>query len=566
MQSRLLLSGLKPINNIVDTLNYVMVELGQPLHAFDFEKLPALKSNRKEITARPADEGEVMLGLDGVLYTMKYGDIVIVDSLNTPIALAGIIGGQDSAISDSTTKVVIEAATFLGPQIRRTSRAHGVRTEASTRFEKGLDPELTVRALKRVVYLLNEQFGEIRCSQITDVYPSSKREIPRLHVTFDEVQQVIGVHISSAETKVILQKLGFQISHFSKSSFAVSPPTWRADIKLKEDIIEELVRIWGYDRIPATLPSGPVKAPIPNQSFVRKQQVRHLLAQLGGHETIHQTLCSLDALKRSGYSADQAISIPHPLSQETEHLIPSHLVPFLQNLGGVNSLETEITLFEIGHVFMPPYAEDERLSIIWRSSGEGELLYQRAKMALARLSGVLQLPTDFTFNYPEQGGEYPAALEGKSVVEILSASAVVGHLGLLKTSVLDAWKIRSGRTMLFMELSLKNILAIPSKPRLFVEPPLFPGSERDLSFVVDRSLAVALVEQAVQDAMDTTICQSAKITNIYTGKPIPDDKKSVTFHFTYNALTRTLTDEEIQKDQDTVIKALHRLFSSTIRQ
>jgi phenylalanyl-tRNA synthetase beta chain len=569
MQARLLLSGIRPINNLVDTANYVMLELGQPLHAFDYDTLPRDAEGKAVLQVRAAQSGETIAALDDSTRTLPGGDILITDGRDQPVAIAGIIGGADSAISPSTTRVILESASFAGSQIRRTSRALGLRSEASTRFEKGLDPEMTVRALKRAAYLLQEQLPGMTLHEVIDVYtvPAKEKSRPRIHLTFDQVRHVIGIHLSAGETKTILQKLGFQITQLTKSAFEVIPPSWRADVRLPEDVIEELVRIWGYDRIPETLPSGIVKAPQPNLSIQRKATARRTLAALGYHETIHLTLISREMAKQAGFSESQWVTIPYPLSREMEILLPSHLVSFLHNLGGVNGNETEITLFEIGRIFVPPHQEREELSCMWRSSRSPETLIREAKAAVERLGQTLKLLTPFHYTYPDaaDAGKYvhpqdnPAALAAlypESLVEIRLQEEIVGLLGAVRHSVLDACKIRAGRSVVFLQLDLEKIVAAPSGEPVFIPPPVYPTSERDLTVVVDQAIPLGKILESVAQAINPDICREWQVESIYTGKPIPEDRKSVTLRFTYNSPERTLADEEIQQDQDNILRQL----------
>ena len=552
MQLRLLRNGIKPVSLVVDVTNYVMLELGQPLHAFDADTLNDQKKPI-QLGVRMATSGEIISTLNGVMYSLEVGDLVISEANNLqPIALAGILGGQGSAITSTTERIVLEAAVFHGPAIRRTSRRLGVRTEASTRFEKGLDPEGTVTALKRAVYLLQELGGAVVCSTLADSYPKARQERPRIHLTFADVQEVLGVHISSAETKTILQKLGFHITSLTKSSVEVVPPSWRADIRLPEDVVEELIRIWGYERVPTTLPVGSVTPPQLNPRFEVSRKIRHTLASCGWHETIHSSFTSAQTLARVGIDpTDQAIALLQPLSRETEYLIPSHLGSLLTCVAQHNLNQTELALFELGAVFMPPQREERRLSILMRSEGSTEELYRTLKAVCAHTQEGLGL-TPFT--YMTDSEEQPFFTPGSSL-GIQFGGEGIGYVGEVSAEVIQRFKLRSGRHLVYASLSLDALIrAKPHVPRYRPLSP-YPSISRDLTLTIPVSTPAGEVERIVRSHLSQEIPAQVIVGAIYSGPSLRQGDKSVTFHLTYTHPERTLADAEVNADIERLTKA-----------
>jgi phenylalanyl-tRNA synthetase beta chain len=544
MQCRLILAGIRPINTVVDITNYVMLEYGLPLHAFDLDCLLSAGG----ITMRIAKAGETLSTLDRTQRTLNAGDIVLSTEKEGPVDLVGIMGGFSSSITPSTTRLYLHAVVVHGPSVRRTSRALGLRTEASSRYEKGLDPELTIPALKRAVYLLQNLAHAEVSSEFLDIHPKVRgihAERPRIHVSFARIQQVLGVHISAPEAKTILQKLGFQLPVLTKSSFEAVPPSWRKDITLAEDVIEEIVRIWGFDRLPATLPVGPVKAPEPNMAYHSKKTIRHTLAALGMHETIHQSFASEAGLRKIQWPAETAVSLPEPrLSEETAYLLPTHLLPFLSNISGVNRNFPEIFLFEIGSIFSPS-SEEETLSLMWRSDGDLESLYRTAKTHVAALMSALSFSTIGLFTPQADGPHY---LEKGTVLQLGMGGQMLGTMGVVKKDLVHAFKLRNGKAVVFATISLKKIFGLTSTHRLYQPVSAFPSIERDLSVTIPKENPVQLLLDRIE-ASRGPILSSYAVTTIYRGKPLADTEKSVTVHFTYGDFSRTLSDAEVNEDQ-----------------
>ena len=549
-QRRLILAGIRPINNLVDVSNYVMLELGQPLHAFDAALLGA------NTGVRLARNGETLHCLDGQIRTLTHDDIIVTDSRNKAAALAGIMGGSATAIRAETTDIFLESAVFSAAQIRRSSRHHALRSEASSRMEKGLDPVMAQLALKRAVHLLQEQCGAQIIGQLQDSGIPKSFAKP-IRVSYEQIHSLLGVSISPAECKRILLSLGFHVEKVTKSSLTATAPSWRQDITIKEDLIEELVRIWGYDRVPATLPSGPFLAPRQNLIFDRKRQLRHALAAYGLHETVSLSLTSGSSLKKCAIATSSAIHVQLPLSLEGEYLIPEHLVPFLQNISGANRSVENLHLFEIGSVFAEPLIEETRLSFIIRSAGPVEPLYQEAKGLLLYVAMLLELPP-LVSTVSEQG---PTFLH--QTVDLRLKKNVIGWIGEVKSEVTGAWKIRTGKSLVYCSLNLTPWLKIPSTVHRYRTPSAFSHSTRDLTFSVLEEVPVGpLIDQiTLHQKLQSKL---PKLQGLYRSQEIGEGRKSVTVRLFYGSELRTLTDAEIVADLNQITSSIRQDFQAII--
>lgn len=508
LQRRLLLCNIRPINVIVDVTNYVMLELGQPLHAYDAEVLTNGKNI--ELTIRAAKANESLSLLDGSQRELASGDIIITDTKGTIVDLCGIMGGKSSAIQPSTTQVLLEAAHFEPGQIRRTSRRLGLRSEASSRFEKGVDAELTVTALKRAAELWQQLGAAHPISAILDERRGGHADTPTIELEFTHLHDVLGVRIPPHEAKVTLQQLGFSIRSISKAKLSCSPPSWRKDVRIAEDVIEEVGRIWGFERIPTSLPLGAVKAPQRNRQFTVRNAIRAGFSALGAYEVLHAPFTSPARLMKAGLSK-QALALANPLSSNDTHLVPSHLPLLLESVSEVNAAEEELTLFEVGHVFSADHSEEERFSILLRSSKlSHEELVAKAK-------------------------QYVAAAEA------IAKNTARAEILVIPEAVIADYKIRRGRNIVFCSFTTKELYNAPQQ-HFFASLPTFPVTTRDLTISVPESTPWQHIEDAVS-GVHTDILYAWEHVTTYRGKDTAT--KALTMRFRYTSLEKTLTEEEI---------------------
>ena len=552
MQRRLILAGMRPLNAIVDVTNYVMLEFGQPLHAYDISTLKSMGIKKLHFQAEKVTQPIEVTTLDGLKRVAEPGDCLI--TLNgEPAGFAGIMGGLESSIQSNTTEIVLEAASFNPGQIRRTSRRLGLRSEASTRFEKGIDPELPPKALARAVHLLQQMGVATLATPLLDHMSSSSHQSPVLTITTQRFEDLMGVSISVPEAKRILEHLGFAILGTSKTSLKCSPPSWRADVTLEEDVIEELMRIWGFDRIPLTLPQGAVKAPQRNKSFYDKSKMATTAASLGYLETIHIPFCSQKQLKLLHFS--DAEKLDNPLTSEQEFLIPSHIIPLLNQAAAAQQYESN-RFFEIGAVFHNPHQEKRMVSALLRDSKSPELLFREAKLLLESVLCSFECTYEPLQNSPSWTSNVIAQA-------IVVQGVQVGLIGLMKPSVVSAHKIRRSRNVVFFEFNFDIIQELPTKKLTYVAPSNYPAIERDITLIIDEGITWNQVEAIIKNEHLKDLSEW-NLTDIFRGSLLPDHSKSYTIHFVYKSQDHTLTDAEIDLHQSKLIDAYRVGLHATI--
>lgn len=547
MQARLIQSGMRPINAVVDVTNYVMLEMGQPLHAYDYNLISS-SSNHASIQVGTAKDSSRFTGLDEKTRSTEMGDLLILDSKGNILSLAGIMGGMESRVSDHTTRIVLESASFNPHQIRKTSRRIGLRTESSSRFEKGMDPENTVPALKRAAFLLQEMGVAIPASKLSDLKAHDRADRPKLNISINRIQDIVGVHISIPEAKANLQKLGFQIQNLTKAGLVCIPPTWRQDVKIEEDVYEELVRIWGYDRLPLNLPAAAVYPPRPNPAYTLGKSVRKRAVVLGFNETLHGSFTNVNYLNRINLDGSNAIPLSSLYSQDETHLIPNHLINFLRNIADFQNETPTSKLFEIGHVFLPPNQENYIASFVLRSNQTPTDYYRQGKSLLEYWCLDYLGNAKQNLNYALSSDPKPYFIP-ETAFTLKYFDHTLGEIGLLKPEVIQAYKIRSGRNIIFGELSLDKLLEQTAKGQIYQPFSEFPTITRDLTIVVPVHLNWEKIHKALQDRKPEAIEQSWSLEAVYSGKPLPDGQRSLTIRTVYQAKDRTLTDHEVEKAQ-----------------
>jgi phenylalanyl-tRNA synthetase beta chain len=551
MQARLILAGMRPVNGIVDVTNYIMLELGQPLHAYNLSQVKQQHPGKLHFRAEKVSVRTTMKTLDGIERVLEAGDGII--SINgEPADLAGIMGGLESSIQPDTTEILLEAATFSGPQVRRTSHRLGLRTEASTRFEKGLDSELTTIALARAVYLLESLGIAERSGPLLDHRIVQKVATPAIRFSTQQFESLIGLPINIVQAKHILERLGFRITHTSKTSFQCTPPTWRGDIKLEEDVVEEVLRIWGYNRVPSTLPQGEIKPPQPNLRFHYVSAMTERAVERGFQEVVNIPFTSKRYLEIAGIK--EAVAIENPISQEQTHLAPSHLITFLP-LVAASQQQEESRLFEVGTIFSPPHNERSVASALLRGN-HAEDLFREAK----RLIEAMVPQSHCTYS---ASTHLIAGLAAGTIYTVQVEGKTIATLGVVKPEVVAGFKIRRGRSIVFVEMDLAALMVINQVPLRYQAPLTFPSIQRDITLTVDEDIAWESVEKVLKEHLNKEL-RLWSLTSVFRSKEKGDHKKSLTIHFTYQSAARTLTDEEVDQHQTNLIAALRKQINATI--
>ncbi|WP_052890979.1 phenylalanine--tRNA ligase subunit beta [Thermogemmatispora carboxidivorans] len=627
MARRLLMAGMRPINLIVDITNYVMLEVGQPLHAFDYDLV-----REQHIIVRRARDGEEITTLDGVQRRLR-GDMLLITDPQGPTAIAGVMGSAVSEVNEGTTRILLESANFKPVSIRRTAVALGLRTESSSRFEKGLDPELTVFGANRAAQLMAELAGGQVHPGIVDVYP---RPVEQRTILFSpsEVEWLTGLKVTSRQVHDALSALEFKVEEVSAAADAaggeqllrVAVPTFRGDIEEGADLVEEVLRMIGYDQLPAIVPEGPLPESQSDHWFEREYEVREILIGLGLHEiltyamTSRQRMLNLlaevnartaqvllqkpaddgqagwitagteaSASSGNGVAADSkepfearslpAVTITNPLSNELECMrltLLSGLMETLQENSKRN--RAGLRLFEIGRRYLP--------------RGAGELPEERRCVGIAlcgpaAISWVPELarPADFydlkgvveallerlhIKRYRFTPVQHPIFHPGRSAVLEVERSGPdggerftpVGFLGEVHPLVQQRYDLPH-RTYL-CELDLETLYA--AVPDRLSYAPISRHQEltRDLAVIVDQQVPARAVQEAIE-RHGGELLRTVALFDVYTGAPIPPGKKSLTYTLLYQAQDRTLTDAEANTLQEGIVAALREEFGAVLR-
>ncbi len=561
MQERLTRAGMRPINNVVDVTNYVMLEYGQPLHAFDFRTL-----REGRVIVRRARSGERMTTLDGVDRPLDPEMLVIADA-GRAVALAGVMGGADTEVSDNTIDILLESANFNNIALRRTARGLNMRSEASLRFEKGLSPELPLPALRRATQLLAQICGGTAATGVIDVYPGKSPRQP-LVLRARRVHQVLGVQMSTEEMAQPLSRLGFRCDRHGDAELLVTVPYWRTDVTSEDDLAEEIARTIGYDQMPTTLNADTLPAYDPQPLRDMAERMRDILAGLGMQEVITYSLVSLAALEKVGAASPAPLRVANPMSPEQEYLRTSLRPNILATLAANEKHEEgPIRIFEVGRVYLPRAKDlpEERTILCGVLSGprsspswlmdQGVQGFYEAKGLLEALFARLGLAPAFVA--AEDGLLHPgrsARLEVKG--------ATLGVLGEVHPSALGRFDVRS-RPVALWEIDLERVLPLlSSAPRKFKAVPRVPPAVRDMAVVVDAALPAQQVLEAVRRH---GLVSEAALVDVYAGAQVPTGKKSLACRITLQSLDHTLTAEEAQKALDDLLKRLQREFGATLR-
>ena len=559
MQDRLATAGMRSINNVVDITNFVMLEFGQPLHAFDYDLL-----SEHHIVVRRAKAGETLVTIDGQERKLTPNILVIADAVR-PVALAGVMGGSQSEVSERTTNVLLESAAFNNINIRRTSRDVGLRSEASSRFEKGLSPELPMHAARRAMQLFVELCGGTAAKGLVDVYPG-KANRPKVHLTSKRASTLLGIPLTPNEIAPVLESLGCSIEHTGHDALQVTPPYWRMDLNIEDDLVEEYVRIKGFDSIPTARLSGSVPAYEPAPLLTLKERLRELLVGAGMQEIITYSLTNKAGQSLSG--AGSGLKVLHPLSSDQEELRLNLRHGLLRTLAGnQRNQENGIRLFELGRVYVPRSEDlpDEREMLSAVLSGPREDIYWKrcednldffdAKGLVERLMAELRVKATYAVAID------PILHPGKTAV-VLVGRTQVGVIGEVHPKFARSLDLLD-RPVAYLELDLAALLeAAPATGWGYQAIARFPGVVRDLAIVVQRALPS---DQVVTLIRTTELIAEVTLFDLYTGGNVAPDKKSLAYRVVFQSPSRTLTNEEADKLQERLLARLTKEFGATLR-
>jgi len=582
MQQRLRVAGMRPINAIVDITNYVMLEYGQPQHAYDRARL-----HGGRLIARRARPGETLETIDHVHRTLDPDTLVIADE-ERAVGIAGIMGGRESEIDEETRVVLLETANFDMRSIRRTARAQRLRTEASARFERGLDPNLAWTATRRAVMLFQQLFPQSRITNVADVYPYPR--FPRqIQVPRREIPRLLGTDFSDDEILDVLHRLELApevIQEGHEQVIVVTVPTYRSDLTIKADIVEEIARVIGYDKLPERLPVGqtvPVEVD-PLLQLVRAVQdtlVGEGLTEIITYPMIDEAaLRALDPAEREapnrfGFFARPDLPLVravNPIRPEWSMMRPS-LLPTLLRAGAEHlKFNAAVSIFEVGKVYLPRGGDqlpDERRVVGCLLAGVQhvrDLYHEERPVDFFDLKGTIEvlLPRVGALDVTFRPLAHPSLHPGRAA-EIVVKGEPVGVLGEVHPLVAEHYGIERHHRVVTAEIDLSALLALGLEPISVHPVSRFQPIEQDFAIVVDEAVPAALVTEAVRLGAGP-LATNVRLFDVYRGPAIPAGKKSLAFRVTFSALDQPLSDEQLASIRETIARVVHERVGGALRQ
>ncbi len=563
LQDRLNAVGLRPINNIVDITNYVMLEIGQPLHAFDFTHLKGGK-----IVVRRARPGEKLTLLDGTDRTLAPDMLVIADAEDA-VALAGVMGGENSEVAETTTTILLESANFTPSSIRRTSQALKARTDASIRFEKGPSRQLPIVAAQRATKLMVEIAGGKAAEGFIDVFPGKAKDV-RVTLTQERLQRVLGVELPTSQVRKVLDGLGFACRWVPPDHYIVRVPYWRTDVTIADDVIEEIARILGYDEMPTTQLRGEIPPLEPQPRIDLRERVRDALAAAGMQEIITYSMTTMEALQKvlppEELATNPPLRLANPLSRDHEYARTTGRAAVLQTISqSIRAVPGLIALFEAGRIYLP--REDD--------------LPQETEVVCGIVSG--NRPDRWGQPTGEPAGFYDAKAFVERALECVGVRAAyaeivdfaylpgrtaettvngdrVGLVGQVHPRVAASFDIDAEVAM--FELDLDALL--PHVQTVVHYQPLspYPAVEEDLAVIVPADVQAARVREIIENF---PLVRSASVFDVYTGPPVPSGRKSLAFSVSYQSSEKTLKDSDVAHQRDRIVTRLRQELGAELR-
>lgn len=569
MVRRLEAVGMRSINNVVDVTNYVMMELGHPLHAFDYRFL-----EEGRIVVKSANADEVFVTLDEQKHELSEDDLMICDGQRA-VAMAGVMGGLNSEVQDDTTTVLLEAAYFKPTMIRRTSKRHGLHTESSHRFERGADIDMIPVALNRAASLIAELSGGQVLSGVIDNYPK-KLDLLVIELERKKVETLLDITMDCATIQVLLESIGLEVDAGSSAeSLQVTVPSFRPDIERDVDLIEEVARLYGYDRIPVTMPVGTVDATLPPKRQIIQKLLRQIMVKTGFSEAMNYSFIAADAMNKIGLESGDGrfmhVPIMNPLSEDQAvmrtSLVPSLLETVSRNL---NYRSLDLQLFELRPVFLSrgdhaACKENLTLTAVMSGRREPEGWSQvSASVDFYDLKGVVeQIVTELYLPEVTFSAEHTQAYfhPGKSCSFSIGGE-IAGYLGEVHPKVLGRFAI--DQPVYLFELDVEKLIQYAGDFPKFKPLSRFPDVIRDSALLLDDSIQAAQVMDIIQRSKLKSI-EGVTLFDLYTGQGIPDGKKSLAIRVRYRDLEKTLTEEEVSKFHDKLIRSLCHQLGAEIR-
>jgi len=573
MQLRLKSAGVRPISSVVDITNYVMLEYGQPLHAFDRNKL-----SQGKVIIRAAKNKEMLETLDGKSYKLSEEDLIIADSKG-PVGLAGVMGGQISEVDDNTKNILLESATFHFASIRRTVQRHRLEvggkrgTEASLRFEKSLPITLPMEALKRATKLLADICEGKVITGTIDTNPKPDN-LSSVTLTSRKLKSVLGLDYGKNKVEDTLSSLGFiTTSKQDGDEYSVEAkiPFWRADISIPEDLVEEIARIIGYDSIPSTLPSGSFPQTLDNQTRLTKESIRDVLVSLGLQETISYPLVSIETIENSinTKTKQPPMRVWNRISPDQEFLRTTLRGSLLNIFSGNEKVgrNDSIRIFELSKIYIPteegpPKEQETLVGLIGGNQNDRSWSYESKEIDFFDGKGIVESLLDFLSIKASFEPKEDRVLTSGRTASILLDDQEIGVIGEVHPATLDAFEIKTKRVTLF-EINVESLPNINKTERLSWNPiSRFPGLVRQLDLITHASTPAGAVQDIIIHFPSVAKCI---LLDIYSGPQIPQGSKSLSFEVVWQSPSRTLTDKEVEIALSQLLEVLNEKTSATLR-
>ena len=562
LSSRLEAVGIRSLNNVVDLTNYIMMDQGQPLHAFDYDKIIG-----KTMVVRAAKPGERVKTLDGKIWSLNKGMAIIEDGKRL-IDLAGIMGGADSEVSADTQTIILQAAVFDSTNIRQTSRVLGHRTEAVARYEKSVDLTQTLAVLVHSYSLLKELIPSVVLEQVIDI-GNWKLMNKNVKLEFSAVEQLLGVKITPSEIIAILESLGLRALKKGKTEVTWEIPSYRPDLNIPEDLIEEVGRIWGYNKIPETVPQGELKPPLEPPLLALSTRIKQILKGKGFQEVYNYSFISKDLFTKVGLMPAQHVEIENPLSQDQQYLRTEHISGLLQNVVRNFKNYDQINLFELSEVYFPaksekPPHEASLLSGVMAAPEGKQDTFFLLKGVVRELLNELNVEAESDLLQKEGKGECPywKMYDQKISLKFISKRKIIATLASVSRRVLEKFDL--DREVCFFIVFIEELLKTRTAVKTFEALPRFPSVMLDLAFIIDQKILYRDLKTLIEKT-GKPLLRNVELFDVYTGKQMAPHKKSMAVHLQYRSEERTLSLEEAQAVHLKIIKALETNFKAQIR-
>ncbi len=573
MQKKLVAVGLRPINNIVDITNYILFDLGQPLHAFDAAHLKGVRNKEKgiNIVIRRAEDGEDFVTLDDKKHKLTEDDLVIADS-EKAVALAGVMGGLNSEVKEDTTTIIFESANFDASNTRRTATRLGIRTDSSARFEKSLDPNNCELAIKRAIELTLELCPEAKVvSKMVDESNFSLNQGP-IELSLDFLNKKIGTELEKREVVKILESLGFLVKD-KKTILLVTVPSWRAtkDISIPEDLVEEVARIYGYGNIPTVLPTFPIIPPERNELKLLERKIKDILSlEFGFSEVCNYSFISPKWIEIVGMDKEDLIELDNPIAKDRPYLRRGLWPNMLENVEKNLHEFDQVKIFEVGQVF-------DKLNPGQRAGDNGDELLPRQDLVLGMafagkgvdkpfyelsvtVSGILD---KFNCNYELRAND---EVKGKFIhpgraAGIYINDELVGAIGEIHPITTD--KIGIDEKVVVAEIILNKLVEQVAEKNNYQRLSVYPAIERDIAFLIDKKVINKDIIEKLKDV--DKLVKEVELFDVYEGDKIDNDKKSLAYRITYRSDEKTLESKEVDSAHEKLVELLKKEFAVEIR-